>query len=590
MIPLACRLLPLGLVAVTATATASPAPPPGAPAGAAATTADRAPPAAVATFTAAAETELERALEMRLPDQPAPYLVSFELLDGNVATAEASFGALVNTSAGPYRQVRTEVRVGDYHLDNGNFEGDFGSDSGVRSRLLPHDPVLLAFRRELWLSADESYKGAAQQLSDKLAARQGVQREYTDDLYRVDPLVTPPLRPAAVDEAALDAMVQALSATLRGHGFEEGTAIARDWQGVRTLVSNEGHRASIPTGFTVVRVEAVARAEDGARLRDIRSFVAASPDGLPSLDEMQAEIEEMAAWLEDLRDAPVEDDYLGPVLFQGQAAMELFRQLLAPEMSGTPQPERPSMGFEAPDAVPTARLGRRLLPEGWRVVDDPLAAEAANLPGGYLHDFEGVPAQAVTVVEDGVTRDLLMSRVPREGFDGSNGHGRSLGNDRRVAVPASVTVDPPRTRAMARLERKGLALARDTVQPYLLVIGQLTPPAMDEDFRIAFSGDAPLPGLTAPLEAWRLYPDGTTEPVRGLEFVGVDRRALRDIVLTGRRNPPIGVMDAPPGPQRSSIGPIGGLPSSWAVPDVLISELELHGGGGREPRILPPPP
>ncbi len=550
---------------------------------------DAAAPSVVDAFTAAAETELDRALTMRLPDQPAPYLVRFELLDGNVATAEASFGALVNTSAGPYRQVRTDVRVGDYTLDNGNFEGDFGSDDGVQSRLLPDDADILAFRRELWLSADEAYKGAAQQLSDKLSARQGVQRSYPDDLYRVDPTIGRALLPAAVDEAALDATVTALSASLRDHGFEEGTAIARDWQGVRTLVSSEGHRTSIPTSFTVVRVEAVARADDGARLRDVRSFVATSAAGLPPLAEMQAEVDEMAAWLDGLRSAPVEDDYLGPVLFEDAAAVELFRQLLAPEMSGTPQPEQAAIGFEAPDQVPTARIGRRLLPERWTVVDDPVAAGVAGLPGGFRYDFDGVAARPVTVVEDGVTKDLLMSRVPREGFEGSTGHGRSLGNDRRGAVPASVTVEPARESSPRKLERKGLALSRDTVQPYLLVVGRLTPPALDEDFRIAFSGDAPLPGLTAPLEAWRLYADGRKEPVRGLEFVGVDRRVLRDIVRSGHRADPVGVMDAAPGPQRFSIGPIGGLPASWSVPSVLVSEVELHGGGGREPRVLPPP-
>lgn len=537
----------------------------------------------------AAELELARTVDLHLADSPPPYLVSYEILDGEVATAQAFFGALTATDDGPYRTLRVDVRVGDYAMDNGNFEGNFGDRSGTRVRLLPDEDVVVALRRELWLATDEAYKGATEQLSSKLAAREGITRDFGPDLYPVDPLVTPPAARPAVPVAPLEALVKDLSGQLRDRDLEEGSAIARSWQGVRTVVSSEGHRAFLPTGFALVRVEAVARAEDGARLRDTRTWVATTPDLLPSIEQMRAEVDQMVGWLDQLRTAPVEEDYLGPVVFEGPAAVELFRQLLAPEISGTPAPERPPDGFDDGQSVPTARVGRRLLPQGWTVVDDPGAALQQGLPGGYQHDFEAVPAQRVAVVADGVVRTLLMSRVPRGGFEASTGHGRSLGSDRRVAIPAAVTVTPRRARSDRKLQRKGLALARQTVQPYVLVVRRLEPPAVAEDFRVAFSGEAPLPGLTRPSQAWRLYADGRTEPVRGLEFVGVDRRVLRDVVVAGRTGGAVGVMDASPGPQRFSIGAVGGLPASWAVPPVLISELELHGSGGREERALPPP-
>jgi hypothetical protein len=188
-----------------------------------------------------------------------------------------------------------------------------------------------------------------------------------------------------------------------------------------------------------------------------------------------------------------------------------------------------------------------------------------------------------------VVRSLLMSRVPRQGMEGSTGHGRSLGSNRREAMPAAVRVEPARPKGERRLQKKGLRLARPTLQPYLLVVEEMEPPAMSEDFHVAFSGEGPLPGLTRPTRAWRLYPDGRREPVRGLSFVGVDRRVLRDIVLAGRTEDPVGVMDAAPGSQRFGIGALGGLPASWAVPSVLIGELELSGSPGREQRVLPMP-
>ena len=48
---------------------------------------------------AAAERELKRALTMQLPEQPKPYYVAYEFLDGEVATASARAGQWPSVSA-----------------------------------------------------------------------------------------------------------------------------------------------------------------------------------------------------------------------------------------------------------------------------------------------------------------------------------------------------------------------------------------------------------------------------------------------------------------------------------------------------------
>jgi hypothetical protein len=143
---------------------------------------------------------------------------------------------------------------------------------------------------------------------------------------------------------------------------------------------------------------------------------------------------------------------------------------------------------------------------------------------------------------------------------------------------------------MRRLERRGLTLARQADLPYVLVVRQMVPLSMVEEVSVAFSADARLPGLSRPLEVERLYRDGRREPVRGLSFVGVDRRALRDIDMAGPMVGPVALMEAGPGDGRFSLGETRGIPTSWSAPSVLIAELELRGGGGQEMRVLPPPP
>ena len=85
-------------------------------------------------------------------------------------------------------------------------------------------------------------------------------------------------------------------------------------------------------------------------------------------------------------------------------------------------------------------MGRRLLPLGWSVND--LTLSEKDQVGHYQYDFEGTPVKDVTLVEDGVVRDLLMTRVPREGFTESTGHGRSSNYRRHVARPGSLKSHP----------------------------------------------------------------------------------------------------------------------------------------------------
>lgn len=543
------------------------------------------------TILEAVDTELERAMGLSLPDQPAPWYVRMSVVDGAVVTGGTKLGQRSFFDAAPHRQARIEVRVGTPALDNAHFDSGYGNRDSRDARNLPVEPSVLATRRELWLATDSAYKGATEQYSAKLAAREGRTADTAPlpSMYPEPPRSTPPVPVVVPDAAALEARLTAASAPFAAMPWiEDGSAIGRVWSGRRLLADSEGMRVWMPAGLAVLRIEAETQAPDGARLRDARWWVGRTEADLPSPDEIAAASAELGAWLEALRAAPVERDYLGPVLFEAPAAAELFRQLLHGEISGTPPAE------QAPDPYnmdnqppPTARKGRRLLPEGWWLVDDP--ANTPGCAGAYAVDHEGVAATRVEAIQDGVLREVLMSRSPRAGEAGSTGHGRGLGVDPKAALPAAVTIRPKRSASAARMRKKGLALARQAGLDYVLVVRRLTPPAVAEDFQIAFTGDGPLAGLTRPLEAYRLYADGTEEPVRGLRFVGVDRRALRDIALAGATQPPVDVLDTTPGGGRFSIGPVGGLPACWAVPPVLITELELRGSGGQQPHIIPAP-
>ncbi|MCP4805639.1 MAG: hypothetical protein GY913_10795 [Proteobacteria bacterium] len=534
----------------------------------------------------ALENELARATtELALPGEDGPHWVQLEVVDGTYATMFAEFGAMMTDDVMPHRLLRVEIRSGDESFDSANFEA-FGEGDGVTSGRLPIEDVQVAIERELWLATDRAYKMSVEQLARKSAELEG-QDDERPAMWPATPVVDLSAEARPLDADGLRDRVAALSAVLGEYPeFESGAAAGRDWQGLRVLVNSEGSKIAQPTGFAVIRVEAILRHEDGSRLRDGRWWVAESVADLPPLDEMLAETREMADWLVGLNEARVLNDYLGPVLFEAPASVELFRQLAAPEMLGTPPPASGRGIFgEIVDKRPTARIGRRLLPEGWSLVDDP----NLDAVGGYAYDQDGVRGKRVEVVSDGVVRSVLHSRVPAHPDGESTGHGRSLGTERREAHPSIVTVTPDRSRSDKALRKKGLRMAAQAGSEGLLVVKLVEPPAMSEDFDVFFTGDGPPPGLTMPYEVVLLHPDGTEEPIRGLRFSGVDRRALRDIVMAGPTSGPTAVLDGKPGPARYHIGAVGGMPGSWEAPAVLVSELELVGNHGGDARVIPSP-
>ena len=435
---------------------------------------------------------------------------------------------------------------------------------------------------------DGAYKGSVAQKAAQEAARRGKPPRKVPDFGPANVRSSEgpaPARPSGLDLAALERMATRVSTAALVDPRIEGADIdAMTWATRRVLVSSEGHRVWTTQHWTVVRLTAVARMPDASVTFNERTWVVKDVADL-DVGAMEGEARAMGRWMKGLASAPVEENYLGPVLFEGQAAAELFSQLLVPEVGGTPPSDDESGGTPPP---PSARIGRRILPQGWSVVDDGPAH--LDLTGVTPVDLEGVPTRRVDLVDDGVVRDVVMSRVPRADRRESTGHARYDGG-RLDAMPAVLDVRAGKTTSPVRLRKKALKLAASLGRDHVLVVRRMSPGAND-GAGTPIESDVPA-GITSPTEAFRLYADGREEPVRGLQFSGVDRRTLRDIVAATESRGWTTLMDGPPTSGRGQ-GVLGGVPVHWSVPDVLVSELELLGGGGGEARILgverPPAP
>src|SRR5579872_1451842 len=108
--------------------------------------------------------ELDRSKsQLKLENMGAPYYIDYRVMDMDVLSLEASYGAIRVNVRTRIRYVRAEVRLGNYKQDS--FYG-----RGVGSiKLLPLDDDIQTLRHQIWLATDEAYKAANEALTEKQA-------------------------------------------------------------------------------------------------------------------------------------------------------------------------------------------------------------------------------------------------------------------------------------------------------------------------------------------------------------------------------------------------------------------------------------
>ena len=524
--------------------------------------------------------ELERNLrELALPNQERPYYIGTYTVSDEVSYSSARFGALMEHIHPKKDRLYVDLRVGSSVLDNRNFDGGY-----ARSKIstqLPENASPSIYTKKLWLLCDQAYKSAIEEFSEKKAALTGLERNVGIDFLPIE--AHQDNRSKEIELRDLSPIAVRLS-QYSPKGWEDLTVSVMDRKRDIHFVSTEDSDIQQTERYSVLHVHGIRKSEDGADVVGHRWWVAPSPREFPAEQEIRQEVADLSDWLKELQNAPVEEDYLGPVLFEPAAAAEFFRQLLPTQLSGSP-PKNEAPSEYGQTTISTAREGRRIFDGNWKVEDLP---QQEGLLGSYEFDYEGVQSRNMTLIKKGVVYDLLMSRAPRNGKTTSTGHGRGGLLSRMIAMPSNVLITPPKRHKMSKMRKKALKMSRQVGNDYVLVIRVLTPLEVDESLEIAFSGDAPLSGLSMPLEMVRLYKNGREEAVRGARFFGVDRRILRDIVMAGPQSPWIHMIDGPPSEFRSN-NQFVGYGTSWSAPAILISEMELRGSKGGEKHQIPAP-
>lgn len=550
----------------------------------------------------AMQAEMQRARRLTLLGL-LPYHIEFAADDAATFSVSASLGALYSPNRSRLRPLRVRVRVGDMTFDNTNsIYSDFYNGTRYDSDTLPQSQDAGVLRRSLWLASDRAFKIAIDSLGRKQAALRGV--TVTDPLpdYSAAPKLTlvEPVKSFTLDESLWSNRVRALSEIFLQHPAITGSAVDFEYSAGTTYLHNsEGSTIRTPDSIYLLRARASRQAPDGTLVYDGLTLQATDAALLPAEAELREAVASVARNVDALAAAPIGESYVGPVLFEHRAAGQVFAEVFAAQLSpmrrpvsepGRPVPMQPSE-FEG-------RVNSRVLPDWLSVTDDPTANKwnGRELIGHYLADIEGVQARTTSIVEKGVLKSLLGTRTPAPGVSASTGHARLPGAlGMKIARFSNLKVEAAQTTPDAEMKAKLIETIRQRGKPYGILIRKMDYPSAGSLEEVRRAGRQAARGgagraLSAPILAYKVFPDGREELVRGLRFRGFNTRSFRDILAAGDRPALFDFLDN--GAPLALMGAGGYIVGCTVVaPSLLFEELELAPVDEDRPRlpIVPSP-
>jgi predicted Zn-dependent protease len=401
-----------------------------------------------------------------------------------------------------------------------------------------------------------------------LTEKQAALKQFSTEANPVDDFAKAPvvsdLEPTVtlqVDETAWKKTIEDATNLYRQYPEVQSVSASLRFSAVNDyLVNSEGTVTRSAKKTYSIQLNSTAQAADGMRLSRNPFWMVAKAEELPTHEKLLAESRKMLDTVMALRQAPiVEEEYRGPVLFAPDAASDVVASLVGSNVLGRkPQLGRPN---RTTGAFATS-YKTRVLPNFITVVDDPTLKdfEGKSLVGNYDVDDDGVKAQPVTIVNNGMLVNYLIGRQPIRDFPASNGHGRASAGTFPAPNLGVLVVKSSDAQSPDALKQHVVQMITEQGEPY--------------GYRVETMG----PGNT-PRLLYRIYPDGHEELVRGAVFNELDVRALRSDLMSVGNDPLVS-------------NRAGGIATTVISPSLLFDELEVKRADTSKDKLpdYPPPP
>jgi hypothetical protein len=543
--------------------------------------------------------ELARAKTLQLAALDKPYFISYSSDDADMFIANASLGGLLVSNRTRMRQPHIHVRVGDFNFDNTD---SVLSQPASGAGTLPVDDNYGAIRGIFWLATDTYYKRATEDITRKrnmLRERSDIEKVADYSPQKAVQLVKP-VPVLKIDTGRWNDIVRRLSGRFEQHPDIASSAVNfRAISSTYRLVNTEGTVVRVPEEFTDLQIRMTSLLPDGTVVWNHSFLTAEHPDGLPDEQQLAKAVDEVASETDALRRASAAEEYSGPVLFEGQASAGMLAQVLEDGLRELRKPLTPANKSLAMLESPWAtRMGTKVTPDWMSVVDDPSATTFNNqlLLGHYLSDSEGVPGEKVVLIDKGTLKGFLMTRQPVRNLTGSNGHGRLPGLfGAALPVPGNLLVSVDQHVPEAQLKARHLEIVHGAGLKYGMIIRKLDFPSSAPINQLQhvirqIQGSGVSRSITPAILAYRVYPDGREELVRGVRFKEFSAKDLRNVAAASDTEYVLNYVNN--GSSFDWIDTPGeATVSSIVAPSLLFESIDLDRARDdlQRPPIVPPP-
>jgi predicted Zn-dependent protease len=522
--------------------------------------------------------EMQRSMQkLRLEQLDKPYFISYLVVDNESKEVAATLGSVLSSTESNTRSLMVVVRVGDYETDSGNYMSMLSGPEGLGTTMmagtmqLPLDDNYNELRRKIWLTTDRAYKKALADLSGKRAALQNKNRtEKIADFSKASPVSITDLPPFAhLDLPNATRLVRETSALFRQTPSIQTSRVQLVmFNHQERYLNSEGSSFTRRQPRVSLRVTASAQAPDGMPLSDFVADYGYSLKDLPSASALLTQVRDLQAEIGQLQAAPVQDRYEGPVLFEGQAAVEVFSHHFADGLIAVPAPvsnnDQLEQAFRRQSNGMLDKVGLLVLPRFMDVVDDATVTHEKDslLFGSYKVDEEGVEPGRTSLVEHGVLKTLLTSRAPVRGIAASTGNLRELG-----VAPSNLFVSSDTTSTPEELRKRLVESAKSEGDAYGIVVRRLS-------------------GKTATL-AYRIYPDGHEELVRNADVSELTATNFKNISAVSDQRIVYTEVAPVKGALPFNLNVAAGVQPlvSYVVPSMLFPDVTIEKPSGESPKL-----
>jgi hypothetical protein len=500
--------------------------------------------------------------ELRIDKLKSPFFIKYTIVDLKELYISASLGSTSRSLEIAQKVGLSNLLVGDYGRNNANFR----QNSYPKNVILENDAKGIA--TGVWDDLDGMYKNAAENYEAKVAliAQQNMEDEELNlpDFEKTTPvsMIIEPHK-MNMDKTYWEDFAKRSSEIMKKYPEIINSAIDINiLSQVIYSYNTEGTKLALPEPYYRMNVHLYAVADDGEELSDDLYIEHSSFEQMPSLQEFMDTCEAFVKYFIGLKNAPIiTEAYTGPVLFEGMAVPEAFQtHFLQSTLIASRKPVG-GQGGNNTEMMKDKKLTSRSL--SVKSLSGTETYRGKRLDGYYPVDIEGVaPERELTLVENGVLRNMLNGRTPTKKFRHSNGHMRISSNymNQRVG-PGNILLTSTDTYSPAGLKKKLLDAAREEDLEYAYIVRR-------------YRGNSPL-------SIYRVYvDDGREVLLRGAILPDFNIRSYKRMLGTSDRE------------LLYNTHTFGNL-VTYIVPDaMLFEEMEVSKNNNitfKKPFIVPPP-